>query len=133
MKVQILRGYRGKASGERYLEKGEHDLEPGLAKYLVNNGHAAYADLSERSDIPKGEQTKRAVERMAALEALDSVLDAINVPEEPEDTRPVDPNSLTKSQLRSDLDAWGWSDRFTARDNHATLVALWQEALSEQS
>lgn len=54
MRVRILSGYRGVRTQESYLGPGEHDLEPGLAMYLVDNGHAV---ALEEPPPPEPEQT----------------------------------------------------------------------------
>lgn len=40
MRIQLNRGYRGKASNEQYLAQGIHDVPDKLAKYLIDFGIA---------------------------------------------------------------------------------------------
>lgn len=42
MRIFIKYGYRGAPTNEVYLPVGEHEVDPGLAAYLVEAGHAAY-------------------------------------------------------------------------------------------
>lgn len=58
MRVEILRGYRGKPTNEQYLVPGEHDLDPALAAYLVDNGHAIALESEPEIEAPKPAQRK---------------------------------------------------------------------------
>lgn len=45
MKIRLLHDYKGLPSNYEKLLKGEHDLAPELAQYLVDNGHALLLDI----------------------------------------------------------------------------------------
>lgn len=56
-RVYILNGYRGKViTGEEFWSKGERDVTPAQAEYLVANGHAQYSTSSAESRANPGLQ-----------------------------------------------------------------------------
>jgi len=53
MRVQILYGYRSALTNGHYLPPGEHDLDPSLVSYLVENGHAMALEEMPVSKKPR--------------------------------------------------------------------------------
>jgi hypothetical protein len=68
MKIRILYGYRGKRTDEQYLAPGVHDLETGLAEYLLEAGQAALIEppiepVAEPASEPESEPEAQPVKR----------------------------------------------------------------------
>jgi hypothetical protein len=83
VRVTILNGYRGKiVTREEYWPKGERDVTPEQAEYLVTNGHAQYATSSaEARRNPSlqrfvGQDTSVAVSVDNVFAAMEGLTDA---------------------------------------------------------
>lgn len=52
MKIYLPNGFRGRETKERWLEKGEHELEDVLAHYLLANGFALPVAITTLDEEP---------------------------------------------------------------------------------
>lgn len=44
MRIRLLHSYSGVLTNEVRMAEGEHEVTPELGNYLVDNGHAVYAE-----------------------------------------------------------------------------------------
>lgn len=102
MRIYLYRGYRSeKMTNGIHYGKGIHELEDGLAQYLIDNGHAESLDVETKQPESKTERDVHITDPAKALmESFDLSID--DFPDTDRITKPMVDAHIANTMFNED-------------------------------